>query len=95
MPSQPRLLAALIFLVDLGEPLGSVLGMAYVPVILLGLWVRWGTYPLWAAAAATLLVIADTAAGWTPDVPRAVYTNRPLMIVLFWITQASWYGSRL
>ena len=79
-------LAALVFVVDLGEPLGSALGMAYVPVILLGLWVRWGTYPLWAAAAASLLVIADTAVGWTPDVPRGLYTNRPLMIVLFWIT---------
>ena len=80
------LLAGLVFLVDVAEPLGSALGMAYVPIILLGLWVRWATYPLWAAAAATLLVIIDTALGWTPDPPQTVYTNRPLMIVLFWIT---------
>jgi PAS domain S-box-containing protein len=82
------LLSTIVFVVDLAEPLGNALGMAYVPVILLGLWVRWAAYPLWAAAAATLLVIVDTAIGWTPRPPPAVYTNRTLMIVLFWITAA-------
>ena len=56
------LLAGLVFLVDVAEPLGSALGMAYVPIILIGLWVRWATYPLWAAAAATLLSVGLVAA---------------------------------
>jgi PAS domain S-box-containing protein len=80
------LLTVVVFLFDLSEPLGSAVGMAYAPIILLGLWVRAGTYPLWAAAVATILVIVDTILTWTPSAPRFVYTNRPLMLVLLWTT---------
>ena len=79
-------LALLVFLFDISQPLGSAIGMAYVPIVLLGLWVEYGTYPLWAAAAATVLVVVDTAWGWTPLEPSYIYTNRPLMVALFWIT---------
>jgi PAS domain S-box-containing protein len=88
------LLAALVFSFDISLPLGSAIGMAYVPVILLGLWVRSGTYPLWAAVVATVLVAIDTALGWSPDFTAAVYTNRPLMLVLFWSTAAVVVRSR-
>jgi PAS domain S-box-containing protein len=81
-------LATLVFLFDLREPLGSAVGMAYVPIILFGLWINWVTFPLWAAAVATILVIIDTSAGWTPEAPDFVYTNRPLLVTLFWATAA-------
>jgi PAS domain S-box-containing protein len=82
------LVATLVFLFDFTHPLGSAIGMAYVPIVLLGLWIRSGTYPLWAATLATMLVIVDTALGWGPEVPDAVYTNRPLILVLLWTTAA-------
>ena len=80
--------ATLIFLFDLTQPLGEAIGIAYVPVILIGLWARLPTYPLWAAVAATVLVAIDTVVGWPSRTPEALYTNRPLMIALFWITAA-------
>jgi PAS domain S-box-containing protein len=92
IPSQNVALAValggLVFALDMSQPLGSAVGMAYVPIILLGLWIRWGTYPLWAAAAATMLVSVDFVLDWQPDVPTVVYTNRPLMVILFWTTAA-------
>jgi PAS domain S-box-containing protein len=83
------LLGTLVFLADISEPVGSAIGMAYVPVILLGLWIRaGGTYPIWAAAIATTLVIVDTALGWGPEMPDAAYANAPLILMLFWVTAA-------
>jgi PAS domain S-box-containing protein len=82
------LLAGLIFLYDLTQPLGGAIGMAYVPVILIGLWAPTGTYPLWSAVIATTLVAIDTAVGWDSRTPEALYINRPLMVTLFWTTAA-------
>lgn len=79
-------LAILVFLFDISQPVGSAIGMAYVPIVLLGLWVDHGTFPLWAAAAASALAVIDMALAWTPGVPTYVYTNRALMVALFWIT---------
>lgn len=79
-------LAGIIFLVDLAVAVGSVVGMLYVGVILLGLWSPWRAYPLVAAGAASLLVLIDLAAGWSPPVPASAFVNRPVMIGVFAIT---------
>ncbi len=79
-------LAAIVFFVDVKVPIGSAIGMLYVGVILLGLWSPWRAYPLVAAAGCTVLAVADTAIGWSTDVPWAVFVNRPLMIAVFFIT---------
>jgi PAS domain S-box-containing protein len=81
-------LAGLVFLFDLTQPLGGAIGMAYVPIILIGLWVRVATYPLWSAMLATAFVGIDTVVGWDTSMADALYLNRPLMIALFWITAA-------
>jgi PAS domain S-box-containing protein len=79
-------LAAAIFIVDLGVPLGSAIGMLYVPVILLGLWSIWRPFAVVAGTAATALLALDTWIGWGGDIPSVVYVNRPLMAALFAIT---------
>ncbi|MGH7338935.1 MAG: PAS domain S-box protein, partial [Candidatus Rokuibacteriota bacterium] len=79
-------LAALVFLFDISQPLGSAIGMAYVPIVLLGLWVDYGTYPLWSAVGATMLVAVDTAWWWTSETSAFVFINRPLILALLWIT---------
>jgi PAS domain S-box-containing protein len=79
-------LAVVVFAIDAELPLGISTGMAYVLVILLGLWVRTPLYPMAAAAAATLLVAIDTVIGWEAAPPAGVFVNRPLMTLMFWIT---------
>jgi PAS domain S-box-containing protein len=74
--------AALIFLVDLSQPVGNAIGMLYVLVIVLGLWTGWAPYPMAAALAATALVIVDLAIGWTPTVPSSVFVNGPLTVLV-------------
>jgi PAS domain S-box-containing protein len=80
------LLAAAIFATDAQAPLGSAVGMLYVLVVLLGLGTGWRHYPMAAAAVATALLVADTAIGWRDDVPAVVYVNRPLMVLMFFVT---------
>ena len=80
------LLTALIFLLDLVLPLGAATGMLYVFVILLGLWIRNPHFPAYAAGAATILLIADTAINWTEQPPTIIFFNRPLMTLIFWVT---------
>ena len=75
-------LAALIFLVDLSQPVGNAIGMLYVLVIVLGLWTGWAPYPMAAALAATALVVVDLAIGWTPTVPSSVFVNGPLTVLV-------------
>ncbi len=82
------LLAATIFAVDLARPLEDSWGMAYVLVILLGLWVNASPYPAAAASGASALLLIDAAVGWSSDPPGFIYVNRPLMIVLFWSSAA-------
>ena len=81
-------LTTLVFLVDLQEPLGYSIGMLYVLVILLGLWVEWRLYPAVAATLALVLVAIDTGVSWTSDPPRDTYVNRPLMALVFMTTAA-------
>ncbi|MBF8301660.1 MAG: hypothetical protein HW394_2030 [Acidobacteria bacterium] len=72
-----------IFIVDLYQPLGNILGILYVLVILLGLGTSWQAYPMVAAMVATLLLIVDVIVGWSPDAPPFVFLNRPLMALVF------------
>lgn len=82
------LLTALIFLLDLVLPLGAATGMLYVFVILLGLWIRAPHYTGAATAAVTVLLIIDTAIGWTAQPPAITFFNRPLMVLIFCVTWA-------
>jgi PAS domain S-box-containing protein len=79
-------LTAIIFAVDAEMPLGVATGMAYVLVILLGLWVRSPVYPVAAAGAATALLVVDTVMDWYELAPGSIFVNRPLMTLIFWIT---------
>ena len=72
-----------IFIVDLQQPLVYAVGILYVLVIVLGLWIAWPGYPLVAAAVATTLLIVDTVAGWSPVPPPFIFINRPLMALVF------------
>src|SRR5688500_6106632 len=79
-------LAAGTFLLDLLLPLGTIAGMLYIFVILIGLWIRAPHYPAAAAATATVLLMADTALNWTEQPPAIIFFNRPLMVLIFWVT---------
>ena len=81
-------LSAAVFVADLALPLDYSIGMLYVLVILLGLWVEWRLYPAAAATLALLLVAIDTAAGWTPNPPPSTYVNQPLLALVFLTTAA-------
>ncbi len=81
-------LSAAVFVADLALPLGYSIGMLYVLVILLGLWVEWRLYPAAAGTLALLLVAIDTAAGWTPNPPPSTYVNQPLLALVFLATAA-------
>jgi PAS domain S-box-containing protein len=79
-------LTALIFLVDLQVPVGSAIGMLYLPVILLGLWSDWRPFPVVAFSAATALLAVDTWVGWDTGMTSVASVNRPLLVALFAIT---------
>ena len=72
-----------IFVVDLRLPLASAIGMLYVLVIVLGLWIRWQGYPIVAALVATTLLILDVVAGWSALPPPFIFVDRPLMVLVF------------
>ncbi|MBI2186588.1 MAG: PAS domain S-box protein [Acidobacteria bacterium] len=74
---------AAIFIADLQQPLGNAIGILYVLVILMGLWIRWVGYPFVAALVATGLLVVDVIVGWMAGVPEAVYVNYPLMVLVF------------
>ena len=59
LPVLGLVLTAAIFAADLEAPVGSAIGMLYVGVILLGLWSPRPAFPLVAACAAAVLVLAD------------------------------------
>lgn len=80
------LLTVAVFLLDLFLPLGAATGMLYVFVILLGLWIHAAHYAALAAGAATLLLMVDTALNWTEQPPTIIFFNRPLMVMIFWVT---------
>ena len=79
-------LAAAIFAVDLEAPIGSGIGMLYVGAILLGLWSPWQAYSMVAATVASGLVLADLYVDWSEAMPAGTSVNRPLMILVFFIT---------
>ena len=81
-------LSALVFLADLEQSLGYGIGVLYVLVILLGLWVEWRLYPAVAAILALVLVAIDTAVGWTLNPPTGTYVNQLLMALVFMTTAA-------
>ena len=72
-----------IFVADLREPLPFSIGILYVLVIVLGLWVSWQPYPIVAATIATALLIVDVIVGWFPSPPAFIFVNRPLMALVF------------
>ena len=76
-------MAAAVFLVDLGQPLGNAIGILYILVIVVGLWTEWPPYPMVAALVATLLLMIDLAVGWSSNVPSSEFVNRPLMVLVF------------
>ena len=78
--------AAVIFIVDLQQPLAYGVGVLYVLVILLGLGTAWQAYPVVAATVATLLLIVDAVAGWSPAAEPSVFVNRPVMALVFMAT---------
>jgi PAS domain S-box-containing protein len=86
LPVLALLLTALIFAIDLSVPVGSVIGMLYVGVILLGLWSAWLPFPLVAAYGAVALVLVDLYAGWDDHTAPGVVVNYPLMILVFIIS---------
>ncbi len=81
-------LTAGVFLADLEQPLGYGIGMLYVLVILLGLWVQWRLYPAVAATLALVLVAIDTAVWWSSNPPPGTYVNQPLLALVFMTTAA-------
>jgi PAS domain S-box-containing protein len=72
---------AAIFITDLQLPLAYDVGIVYVLVILMGLWIRWAPYPIVAATVATGLLILDVFVGWPP--PAEVFVNHPLLVLVF------------
>src|SRR5215510_5581801 len=82
------LLTAAIFLIDVTRPPGEAIGMAYVLVIVLGLWIPYPAYPLLASTAATILAVSDVIIGGTSSPPADVYVDRLLMSLMFWVTAA-------
>lgn len=66
-------------MVNLQQPLVYAVGILYVLVILGGLWTTWQAYPIVAAVVATTLLIVDAIVGWSPDAPRFIFVNRPLI----------------
>ena len=80
------LLTGLVALLDFLLPLGVATGTLYVFVILMGLWIRAPHYTAYAAGAASLLLVADTVRDWTDTPPGSIFFNRPMMILIFWVT---------
>ncbi|MEQ1896450.1 MAG: ATP-binding protein [Vicinamibacterales bacterium] len=79
-------LATLIFLIDVRLPLDYNVGVAYILVILLGLGINSLRYPVVAAGASTVLVLADTAIRITAMPPPSAFVNQPLAVLLFWLS---------
>jgi len=86
LPMLGVVLTAAIFAADLDAPAGIAIGMLYVGVVLLGLWSPRRAFPLEAAAAATVLVLADLYLSWDRLPTLAVIVNYPLMILVFLIS---------
>ena len=80
--------ATAIFLVDVQQPLAYAVGILYVLVILLGLWIGWQAYAIVAAAVAVALLVADLAVGWSAEASPSVFINGLLMALLFVATAA-------
>lgn len=80
------LLTGVVFLLDLFLPLGVASSTLYVFVILMGLWIRAPHYPAYAAGLVSLLLVIDTVIDWEDPPPASIFFNRPMMILIFWVT---------
>jgi PAS domain S-box-containing protein len=77
-----------IFTIDADRPFGDAVYILYTLVILLGLWTSSPRFPWITAAVCTALVLVDTVVGWTPNPPPFIYINRPLVVLVLWVTGA-------
>ena len=82
-------LALAIFALDLATANnGQAYGVAYVLVILVGLWLTAPAYPLLAALGVTALLIVDLIVGWHDTLPAVIFVNDALMTALVWTSAA-------
>lgn len=79
-------LLGLIFILDLGTPLGVAVGVLYIGVIILSLWSPHDKVTLVVAAIASLLIVA--AFFYKPPVSEMwkVFFNRGIALLAVWVT---------
>ncbi|OFW04728.1 MAG: hypothetical protein A3H96_09940 [Acidobacteria bacterium RIFCSPLOWO2_02_FULL_67_36] len=75
-----------VFAFDVQLPLGIAVTALYGLVVLLGLFVRWPKYPLWASIAVTLLTVAGALISPEGGDTRLGFENRALTLVGVWVT---------
>jgi hypothetical protein len=75
-----------VFLVDLTLPLGIAVPIAYVGLILLGLWVPQGWYTLTAAATTSLLTVVGALLSPPGGAIWMATINRAIVIGVLWST---------
>src|SRR5512147_2861389 len=73
-----------IFGIDLMLPLGIAMSALYGLIVLLGLFVRWPKYPLWASIAVTALTILGAVISPEGGDVRTGAINRGLTLVGVW-----------
>jgi len=90
--SPARLLAAAVvigagvFVADLTLPLGASVPSLYVLVVLLGLWSPGSRFTTAAAVATSMLTLLGTALSPTGPTPWTATVNRPVALLLIWMT---------
>lgn len=80
--------AVLIFLVDLALPVGVAIPIAYVGLVLVGLWIPETGYTIAAAATASVLTIVDVFLSPSGGPVWMAATNRGIVIAVLWSTAA-------
>ena len=93
MPTSSRLwiatvAGAMIFLVDLALPLGVAIPIAYVGLILFGLWIPQAGYTVMAAAIASVLTVIDPFLSRPGGPVWMAAANRGIVIGVLWSTAA-------
>jgi len=78
----------LIFLVDVALPLGVAIPIAYVGLILLGLWIPHAGYTVGVAAMASVLTFVDLFLSSSGGPMWLAAVNRGIVIGLLWSTAA-------
>ncbi len=85
-------IAVAIFLLDATLPIGIAICALYGVVVLLGLFVRYPTYPLWAAVLVTILTTIAAYIAPPGGIVAYAVINRGLTLVGIWVT--AWLVSR-